>query len=84
MLLSDKSIGFSLGQYDHEFPLVIDPELVFFVTYGSTGGGGAFASGVAIDSQGSLVLAGTADLFFPVADTIQGSNHAGGQVMMVC
>jgi hypothetical protein len=75
VLLLDGSIGFDLGKYEDEHALVIDPELVFQVVYG-TSVGLTSAEGVAIDSDGNVIFAGKSNLSFPVTDTIEASNDA--------
>ena len=39
MLFEDETVGFELGDYDHEYAVVIDPELIFLTSFGSVGGG---------------------------------------------
>ncbi len=77
VLVKDNTVGFELGEYDRNYELVIDPELVFLVTYG-TGSSVGFTSAeeVAIDSNGDLILAGFSNLNFPVTNTISASNDA--------
>jgi len=66
-LLGNRSVGFSLGAYDHAAPLVIDPVLVYSTYLGGTGGDGA--SGIAVDASGSAYVAGsTGSADFPVTD----------------
>ncbi len=78
VLLADASVGFELGGYDHERPLVIDPELVFLSTIPGGPGGGEWAGDVVIDNDNNVILSGGANRFFPAADSIAGSNHVGG------
>ena len=75
-LLADASIGFELGQYNRDFLVVIDPELVFmnFIDHSS----GGWTSAVAFDNVGNLVFAGASNRFFPATDVIDSSNHEGG------
>jgi len=74
VLMDNESIGFELGNYNHDMPLVIDPELIFITTIEPTSSL-PFIYDVVIDGDGNLVLAGEGTRAFPVTDTIQGSNH---------
>jgi len=76
ILLADANIGFKLGSYEAEYPVVIDPELAFITTIPSATG--VWFEGVVFDSNGDLVLAGAADRFFNANDEIEGSNHEDG------
>ena len=65
---SDGSIGFQIGPYDQDAPLVIDPSLsVAYATF--LGGSGAdSAQSIAVDSSGDIYVAGTtASVSFPGA-----------------
>jgi hypothetical protein len=55
----DGTIGFQIGSYDHDAPLVIDPSLsVSYATF--LGGSGAdSAKSIAVDSSGDIYIAGT-------------------------
>lgn len=69
-LSSDGRVGFSLGNYDSAYPLVIDPTL----TYSSYLGGnyGDKSRGVAFDTQGNMYIAGeTNSTSFPLANAYQ-------------
>ncbi len=77
VLLEDNSVGFELGVYDRNYEVVIDPELIFLVTYGAAFSiGFTSAEEVAIDSDGDVILAGFSNLNFPATDTIGASNDA--------
>jgi uncharacterized protein (TIGR03437 family) len=52
-------VRFRTGAYDHERPLVIDPQLVFDKSFG--GSGMSTAAGIARDTQGNLYVAGSTD-----------------------
>jgi len=78
VILDDENISFELGKFNQEFQVVIDPLLFFIRVVEGAFGGGEFATGVVTDSEGNLIVAGAANRFFPVMDTIQGSNHEGG------
>jgi Ca2+-binding RTX toxin-like protein len=76
-MLPDGNIGFSLGDFRNDLTVVIDPELIFLRSI-STAGAGVLANGVVIDQNGDLILAGDADRFFEVTDSIDGSAHYNG------
>jgi Beta-propeller repeat len=71
-------LGFAVGRFDATRALVIDPTLVYSTYLGGSGSDGAF--GVAIDSSGSLYIAGTTtstnfpDAVFPSSDAA-GNYH---------
>ncbi|MCP4314116.1 MAG: T9SS type A sorting domain-containing protein [Bacteroidetes bacterium] len=73
-LLADANVGFNLGKYDPDYPVVIDPELVFQVTI-EPSSSLPYIFGVALDGEGNLILAGEGTRAFPVTDSIPGSNH---------
>jgi uncharacterized protein (TIGR03437 family) len=63
-------IGFRTGAYDHERPLVIDPQIVFDQTFG--GSGQTMAAGLARDAEGDLYIAGsTNSTDFPIVNPAQ-------------
>jgi hypothetical protein len=69
----DQTIGFTIDQYDADLPLVIDPEFDY-ATY-LTGNNYSVAAGVAIDSEGHLLVGGyTRATDFPVQNAFQGEN----------
>ncbi len=77
VLLEDSTVGFELGEYDRNYELVIDPELVFLVSYGTVFSiGFTSAEEVVIDDNGDLILAGFSNLNFPATNTIAASNDA--------
>jgi hypothetical protein len=81
-LLKGNKVGFSVGQYNHAMPLIIDPILVYSTFLGGSGStynGGIYnggtipgnpgdsGNGIAIDSDGNAYVAGsTSSLDFPV------------------
>jgi hypothetical protein len=64
-LRADNSVGFALGAYDHEKPLVIDPVLVYATYLGGSTTDEAF--GIAVDASGNTYITGTtSSADFPV------------------
>jgi hypothetical protein len=51
-----RTVTFSIGQYDHELPLIIDPILAYSGYFG--GNFGDVALGVKVDSSGFIYIAG--------------------------
>lgn len=79
-LLDANHFGFQLAKYDSSKPVVIDPVLVYSTYLG--GSGSEQASGIAVDSTGSLYIVGYTDsVDFPLA-TI-GSLPAGADHVFV-
>jgi hypothetical protein len=72
----DNTIGFSLAEYNHDFPLVIDPEISF-----STYLGGQLtdqASAIAVDREGNSYIVGTTSSNnFPLVKPLQASPGGG-------
>jgi len=74
MLRDSTHIGFQLSQYERSTPLVIDPVLVYSTYLG--GSGTDVARGIAVDTTGSVYVAGYSDSTdFPL--TTLGSLPAG-------
>ncbi|WP_058185964.1 DUF7948 domain-containing protein [Terracidiphilus gabretensis] len=64
-IVKNGNVSFHLGPYDHSRELVIDPTLVYTGTFGTASENDAPA-GMAVDSQGELIITGTTlDLNFP-------------------
>jgi len=68
-IMKEGNIGFKLGRYDRQLPLVIDPEIAFSTFIGSTANSWGFTA--CDDSQGNLV-AGSA-VFAPGYPTTLGA-----------
>lgn len=73
---NDNTIGFSLAEYNQDFPLVIDPEISF-----STYLGGQLtdqASAIAVDREGNSYIVGTTSSNnFPLVKPLQSSPGGG-------
>lgn len=75
-IIESNLVGFSLGEYDENQPLIIDPE----ISYSSYLGGALTdqASAIAIDAQGSVYIVGTtSSTNFPTTSALQ-RNFGGG------
>ncbi|MEO6726923.1 MAG: SBBP repeat-containing protein [Blastocatellia bacterium] len=75
----DNTVGFRLGEYDVNQPLVIDPVVDYSTYFG--GSGSDIGYGIAVDSQGAVYLTGqTASLNFPLKNAaytmLMGANDA--------
>ncbi len=76
VLKGGSRVGFELGAYDRNKPLVIDPALSYSTYLGGTGTDGAF--GVAIDSAGNCYVTGfTSSTNFPTKNPYQKKNAGG-------
>jgi len=74
-----RTVGFRLGAYDLNLPLVIDPVLVFSTFLG--GSSADAANAIATDPAGNIYVAGvTQSADFPVtSNVLQGTQRAAGQ-----
>lgn len=75
-VLANGNIGFELGKYDPNKQVIIDPEIIFETTSGEKIG--AWASDVAIDSDGNIIAIGASNRFYPATEEIDESNHSPG------
>jgi hypothetical protein len=76
LLRRDNQVSFELGNYDREQPVIIDPVIDYSTYLG--GSGTDFVSGIALDGQRNIYVAGgTSSPDFPVANAEQ-STSAGG------
>jgi hypothetical protein len=69
--LSAGEVGFRIGPYDREHPLIIDPTLTFSTLFG---GSGSTVNALAIDSAGNTYVAGCTDSTAPTVNAVQGGN----------
>ena len=75
-LLDDATVGFRLGAYASDLPLVIDPTLSFSTFL--AGNGTDSATTAAVDSFGNTYIAGwTGSINFPPGGSIQAVNRGG-------
>ncbi|MGC1170498.1 MAG: SBBP repeat-containing protein, partial [Candidatus Acidiferrales bacterium] len=78
MLESADRIGFRLGQYDRNRPLIIDPVLSYSTYLGGSTGDDGF--GVAVDVFGNAYVTGeTASTDFPTAHALQPTYGGGSE-----
>ncbi len=76
---ADGQVGFTVGEYDAQLPLIIDPVLVYSTYLG--GGGGDEARDIAVDSSGNAYICGeTTSPNFPTVNPID-STYGGGQFL---
>jgi hypothetical protein len=74
---SDGQVGFALGAYDRQKPLIIDPVLVYSTYLG--GSGTDLGNGTAVDSSGNAYVTGvTHSTNFPTANAFQGTGGGVG------
>lgn len=83
-LLTDDTVGFSLGSYDKKRALVIDPTLTYSTYLGGSGigvGEGDSGAGIAVDSSKNIYVGGTAySTDFPVTSgAFQTVNNASSK-----
>ena len=75
LLAKDGTVRFSLGKYDHNLALVIDPVFVFSTYLGGTGADVARA--ITTDAKGDIYLTGyTHSNNFPVSHSEQATNSS--------
>ena len=73
LMQADGSVRFTIGAYDSQLPLVIDPALNYSTYLG--GSDNEVATGIAVDSTGSAYVVGkTASIDFPTANAFQGTQ----------
>lgn len=82
MFLADNQVGFYLGDYDKDRPLVIDPILEYSTYLG--GNGADEGHGIAVDGAGNAyVTGGTGSTDFPTLNALQGANAGGNTIAFV-
>ena len=80
-LQGENRVGFSLGDYDPELPLVIDPVIAYSTYLG--GSGPEDGKAIAVDTLGNVYVTGMAQFGFPVDDNPLQRNNAGGYDVFV-
>lgn len=80
-LLGPSQVGFALGAYDRDHPLVIDPVLFFSTYLGGTSADSG--SGIAVDRDGNtLVIGTTTSTDFPVMNAELDANSGGNDIFV--
>ena len=84
-LAKDKTYGFKVGNYDHRFPLIIDPSLVYSTYLG--GSASDIGWGIAVDNAGNAYVAGWTESTdfptFPVAAPPYQPASGGGRDVFI-
>lgn len=76
------SYGFELAAYDKDFPLVIDPVLIYSTYLGGSGMDGGYS--ITVDLEGNAYVAGQTESYdFPTQIPYQG-DFAGGKDVIIC
>jgi hypothetical protein len=78
----DGQVGFAVGKYDRQLPLIIDPVLVYSTYLGGSGSDEGFD--LALDTAGNAYICGhTSSTNFPTVNAVQatfgGANFVGGR-----
>ncbi|MCK5700954.1 MAG: SBBP repeat-containing protein, partial [Cyclobacteriaceae bacterium] len=80
--VGENQIGFDIGDYDMEIPLVIDPVIIFSTYLGNSSG--ADAQAIAVDSAGNAYITGTTGaLKFPTTHNNLVPNFTGPQHVFI-
>ena len=80
--LREGGLGFAVGSFDGRRTLVIDPTMVYSTYLGGVGSDGAY--GIAVDSAGDTIVAGTTTSSdFPTSSPEQGVYGGGGRDVTV-
>src|SRR6185503_17935637 len=81
-VLGPTRVGFELGDYDEELPLIIDPVLVYSTYLG--GSGDDRIPVVAVDPAGAVYVAGhTTSVNFPSVNSAQPTSGGGQDLFAV-
>jgi hypothetical protein len=81
LVLGSNEIGIDIGDYDHSFPLIIDPALTYSTYLGGTGQDAATA--ISVDLMGNAYVTGwTESLDFPEAAGPRLGNPGGVDVFV--
>ena len=72
MLKGKDHVKFQVGDYDPDYPLIIDPVIVYCTYLGGSGGGWEGAYGIAVDNEGCAYVTGyTLSTDFPRSNAYQ-------------
>jgi hypothetical protein len=75
-ILDARTVGFTIGQYDHRLPLVIDPILSFSTYFGGLAGTGAYAMALYTNDNSVFITGST--LSENVGTNSYQTNYQGG------
>lgn len=82
-VLKRNRVSFSVGEYDHSLPLIIDPTLIFSTYTGSTADNWGFTA--TFDSQGAVFGGGISfTVGYPVSPGAYQMSFAGGSASLGC
>ncbi|MGC1107912.1 MAG: choice-of-anchor D domain-containing protein [Candidatus Acidiferrales bacterium] len=83
-LLSGNEVGFEIGKYRADLPLVIDPSISIAYTTFLGGAGAEKGNSVAVDSSGDIYVGGTTTLpTFPETATFTDGSASGSSTLFV-
>ncbi|MFZ0640443.1 MAG: choice-of-anchor D domain-containing protein [Candidatus Acidiferrales bacterium] len=83
-LLSGNEVGFEVGKYRADLPLVVDPSISIAYTTFLGGNGAEKGNSVAVDSSGHIYVGGTTTLpTFPETATFTGGSASGSSTLFV-
>lgn len=77
-IVSSRSVGFRVADYDHSLPLVIDPSVAVTYTTFLGGSGADSANGLAMDASGAVYISGTTANATSFTETVTKKFGSGG------
>ena len=87
VLLGSEKVGFEIGRYDSELPLIIDPKFIYSTYFGGIGINGDIGYDVKVDALGTTFVTGyTSSMDFfdtNLSPTAPGGGNLDGFVMKV-